>query len=44
LPVPDPDYFRFRMLTQYGDADHAPEPADVVAYLHWCRSYRAVLR
>jgi len=44
LPVPDPDYFRFRLVTQYGDPDHAPEPADVVAYLHWCRSYRAALR
>ncbi len=44
LPVPDPAYLRFRMVTQYGDAGHAPEPADVVAYLHWCRAYRAALR
>jgi len=44
LPVPDPDYLRFRLVTQYGDPEHTPEPADVVAYLHWCRSYRAVLR
>lgn len=44
LPVPDADYFRFRLVTQYGDPDHAPEPPDVVAYLHWCRAYRAVLR
>ncbi|CAN5679659.1 hypothetical protein BH24ACT2_BH24ACT2_12480 [soil metagenome] len=37
LPRPDPTYLRFRMETAYGDADHAPEPADVVAYLEWCR-------
>lgn len=39
LPTPDDEYLRFRMLTQYGDPDHAPEPADVVAYLKWCRGY-----
>jgi hypothetical protein len=44
LPLPDPAYLRFRLVTQYGDPDHPPEPADVVAYLHWCRSYRAALR
>ena len=44
LPLPDPDYLGFRLVTQYGDAEHAPEPADVVAYLHWCRGYRAALR
>jgi hypothetical protein len=44
LPLPDRDYLRFRMITQYGDPDHAPETADVVTYLHWCRSYRASLR
>jgi len=44
LPLPDRDYLRFRLVTQYGDPDHAPEPADVVAYLHWCRAYRAALR
>ena len=44
LPVPDPGYLEFRLITQYGDAGHPPEPADVVAYLHWCRAYRAALR
>lgn len=38
LPVPDADYLRFRLETQYG-SDHEPEPADVVTYLHWCREY-----
>ncbi|HRW36621.1 MAG TPA: hypothetical protein P5254_02905 [Aquihabitans sp.] len=41
LPLPDPAYLRFRLETQYGD-DHDPEPADVVAYLRWCRSVRAL--
>ena len=44
LPLPDPAYLRFRLVTQYGDPAHAPEPGDVVAYLHWCRAYRAALR
>ena len=41
LPVPDASYLRFRLETQYGD-DHEPEPEDVVAYLHWCRTFRHV--
>lgn len=44
LPLPDREYMRFRMVTQYGDPDHPMEPADVVAYLHWCRAYRRALR
>ncbi len=44
LPVPDPDYLRFRLQTQYGDPEREPEPADLVAYLKWCRSYRRVSR
>ena len=38
LPVPDADYLRFRLETQYG-SDHQPDPADVVSYLHWCRDF-----
>ena len=41
LPLPDPEYLRFRLETQYG-SDHEPEPADVVTYLHWCRTFRHV--
>ncbi len=37
LPVPSPAYVRFRLLTQYGSAEHPPEPADVLNYLSWCR-------
>lgn len=39
LPVPSGDYLRFRMVTQYGDANRRPDPADVVAYLVWCRDW-----
>jgi len=43
LPVPSGEYLRFRLVTQYGDPDHAPVPADVLAYLAWCRDWdRAV--
>jgi hypothetical protein len=37
LPVPDRDYLRFRLETQYGDPAHRPEPHDVVTWLEWCR-------
>jgi hypothetical protein len=39
LPVPTDDYLRFRLLTQYGDADAAPEPRDAITYLEWCRDW-----
>ena len=38
LPTPDRDYMRFRLETQYGDAAHAAEGDDLVAYLRWCRA------
>lgn len=44
LPVPDPDYLAFRMETQYGSAGHAPEAADLVAYLEWCRAQERARR
>lgn len=38
LPLPAPDYLRFRLQTAYGgDGTLPPEPADVVTYLRWCR-------
>jgi hypothetical protein len=40
LPLPDPAYLRFRLQTQYGDPIRAPEVADVLTYLRWCRSWR----
>jgi hypothetical protein len=41
LPLPDVDYWRFRMVTAYGGTgDALPVPLDVVAYLDWCRRRR----
>lgn len=40
LPVPDPDYVRFRMQTAYGSAGN-PDPEDLVAYLNWCREFKS---
>jgi hypothetical protein len=37
LPVPSGDYLRFRLVTQYGSADHRPEAEDVLNYLTWCK-------
>jgi hypothetical protein len=42
LPVPDRAYLRFRAVTQYGDADRRPDPDDVIQYLTWCATMRAV--
>lgn len=39
IPVPSGDYLRFRMLTQYGTTERAPDPADVVSYLAWCKEW-----
>lgn len=41
LPVPDAEYVRFRLVTQYGANRRAPEAADVVNYLAWCRQWEA---
>lgn len=40
LPMPDRRYLQFRMVTQYGDISHRPEPADVLNYLRWCRDWQ----
>jgi hypothetical protein len=39
LPVPSGDYLTFRLITQYGDANHRVEPVDVLNYLAWCRHH-----
>lgn len=40
LPLPAPDYLRFRLQTAYGGAgDAEPDPADLVTYLRWCRAF-----
>jgi hypothetical protein len=35
LPVPDPDYVRWRMYTAYGDERALPPADDVVRYARW---------
>jgi len=43
LPVPDPEYLRFRLVTAYGgDGTARPDPSDLVAYLRWCRAFPEV--
>jgi len=37
VPLPDAEYLRFRLVTQYGDPDRMPDADDVVTYLEWCR-------
>jgi hypothetical protein len=40
LPLPAPDYLRFRMETAYGGTgDQRPAPADLLTYLRWCREF-----
>jgi len=42
LPLPDPAYLHFRMVTAYGGQGGEPHPADVVTYLHWCKAWPEV--
>ena len=39
IPAPSAAYLRFRLVTQYGDANARVEPADVLNYLAWCRHH-----
>jgi len=43
LPVPDREYLRHRLETQYGRY-HDPEPHDVITYLEWCRQMARIRR
>lgn len=40
LPLPDADYMRFRLVTQYGGEGRVATGADLVQYLEWCREER----
>jgi len=43
VPLPDPAYMRFRMVTAYGGAgDAVAEPEDLLTYLRWCRAWPGV--
>ena len=38
LPLPAPEYLRFRLQTAYGgEGERDPDPDDLVTYLRWCR-------
>jgi hypothetical protein len=37
LPVPPPDYVRWRMYTAYGDATTVPPLSDVIRFARWRR-------
>lgn len=40
LPLPAPEYLRFRIETAYGGSgDQPPRPQDLVTYLRWCRRF-----
>jgi len=40
LPLPAPDYLRFRLQTAYGGTgDDPPRPEDLVTYLRWVRAF-----
>ncbi len=39
LPVPPEPYLAFRATTQTGDPGARLDPADVISYLEWCRSW-----
>ena len=42
LPLPDPAYLRFRLVTAYGGDGADPQPHDLITYLHWCRAWPEV--
>jgi hypothetical protein len=44
LPTPDRAYLEFRVRTAYGGPGRPVEPADVVAWLGWCRAQEGRLR
>jgi hypothetical protein len=37
LPLPDPEYLRWRMFTAYGDEHAVPPVPDVVRFARWRR-------
>jgi hypothetical protein len=41
LPLPTREYIDFRMTTQYGDASHQPDIADIIDYLEWSKDWHS---
>lgn len=45
LPLPAPNYLRFRLQTAYGgDGTEPVRDEDLVSYLQWCRASRELQR
>ena len=42
LPFPRDDYMKFRATTLSGNPNEEPSAHDVIVYLEWCRSMRAL--
>ncbi len=42
LPVPEPTYRDWRLLTAYGTHDHQPSPEEVEEFLRWRREIRRI--
>ena len=40
LPLPPPEYLRWRMETAYGDPDAVPSDDDLERYLRWASEMR----
>lgn len=40
LPVPEPEYRDWRLITAYGRTGHLPSPVEVEDFLRWRRSIR----
>ena len=43
LPLPDPAYMKFRLVTAYGGDGSDPRPEDLLTYLHWCKAWPEVI-
>ena len=39
LPLPPPEYIRWRMYTAYGDEDAVPPVRDVLRFARWRRTF-----
>ena len=44
LPLPSPGYLRFRLEAMYGPPGAKVSATELVGYLEWCRSMRALAR
>lgn len=42
LPVPDPHYLEFRLVTAFGAERQPPPVSEVVSYLAWLRTWPEV--